>query len=222
MTSALSRLATLASHFAPSSTSPTPADNSPTPQRPLHSHQPPHIHQLSPTFFLWRAAQIEPSAPCIYHTNSLGQIIQRSYLETADRARGLAYFLRKNGFKRVGILASNTPAFLESIYGVGAAGAVNVAINYRLKPEDLEYIFEHAEVDSILVDREFVGLLEGFQRKFPRVRLIVDEDTDGVEGEYDRVVREGWEEDERAGAQGWQGLETQVPDEDALIALAYT
>ncbi|KAI6890295.1 acetyl-CoA synthetase-like protein [Hortaea werneckii] len=126
------------------------------------------------------------------------------------------------GFKRVGILASNTPAFLESIFGIGAAGAVNVAINYRLKPEDLEYIFEHAEVDSILVDREFVGLLAGFQKRFPRVRLIVDEDTDGVEGEYDRVVREGWAEDERCGAQGWEGLETQVPDEDGLIALAYT
>ncbi|KAI7613478.1 acetyl-CoA synthetase-like protein, partial [Hortaea werneckii] len=189
---------------------------------PRPTQQPPHIHQLSPTFFLWRAAQIEPSAPCIYHTNSLGQIVQRSYLETADRARGLAYFLRKKGFKRVGILASNTPAFLESIFGIGAAGAVNVAINYRLKPEDLEYIFEHAEVDSILVDREFVGLLAGFQKRFPRVRVIVDEDTDGVEGEYDRVVREGWEEDERAGAHGWEGLETQVPDEDALIALAYT
>ncbi|KAI7007884.1 acetyl-CoA synthetase-like protein [Hortaea werneckii] len=219
MPSALSRLATLASHFAPSSASPTPADNSPEP-RP--HQQPPHIHQLSPTFFLWRAAQIEPDAPCIYHTNARGHIVQRSYLETADRARGLAYFLRKKGFKRVGILASNTPAFLEAIFGIGAAGAVNVAINYRLKAEDLEYIFEHAEVDSILVDREFVGLLAGFQRKFPRVKLIVDEDTDGVEGEYNRVVREGWAEDERCGVSGWEGLETQVPDEDALIALAYT
>ncbi|KAI7461422.1 acetyl-CoA synthetase-like protein [Hortaea werneckii] len=220
MPSALSRLATLASHFAPSSASPTPADNSPEPRRP--SHQPPHIHQLSPTFFLWRAAQIEPDAPCIYHTNARGQIVQRSYGETASRARGLAYYLRKQNFKRVGILASNTPAFLESIFAIGAAGAVNVAINYRLKAEDLEYIFEHAEVDSILVDREFMGLLAGFQKTFPRVRLIVDEDTDGVEGEYDRVVREGWAEDERRGAQGWEGLETQVPDEDGLIALAYT
>ncbi|RMX73384.1 hypothetical protein D0869_13658 [Hortaea werneckii] len=218
MPSALSRLATLASHFAPSSASPTPADNSPDPP----PKQPTHIHQLSPTFFLWRAAQIEPDAPCIYHTNARGQIIRRSYLETADRARGLAYFLRQKGFKRVGILASNTPAFLEAIFGIGAAGAVNVAINYRLKAEDLEYIFEHAEVDSILVDREFVGLLAGFQKKFPSVRLIVDEDTDGVEGEYDRVVREGWAEDERCGASGWEGLETQVPNEDALIALAYT
>ena len=28
----------------------------------------------------------------------------------------------KHGFNRVGILAPNTPAFLESIYGIAAAG----------------------------------------------------------------------------------------------------
>lgn len=38
----------------------------------------------------------------------------------------MAYFLRKRGYKRVGILCPNTPAFLESIYGIAAAGALNV------------------------------------------------------------------------------------------------
>lgn len=55
--------------------------------------------------------------------------MQRTYQETADRARGLAYYLKKHGFKRVGILCTNTPAFLESIYGIGGAGAVNVGKN---------------------------------------------------------------------------------------------
>lgn len=54
------------------------------------------------------------------------QILRRTYQETADRARGLAYYLKKHGFKRVGILCTNTPAFFESIYGIGAAAAVNV------------------------------------------------------------------------------------------------
>lgn len=34
--------------------------------------------------------------------------------------------MKKRGFKRVGILCPNTPAFLESIFGIGAAGAVNI------------------------------------------------------------------------------------------------
>lgn len=60
------------------------------------------------------------------------KIIRRTYIETADRARGLAYYLKKHGFKRVGILCPNTPAFLESIFGIAAAGAVNVG--KALKP----------------------------------------------------------------------------------------
>lgn len=38
----------------------------------------------------------------------------------------MAYYLKKHGFKRVGILCPNTPAFLESIFGIAAAGAVNI------------------------------------------------------------------------------------------------
>lgn len=67
----------------------------------------------SPTYFLPRAAEIEPDAEAIYHVSVNGKVVRRSYGEFADRARGLAYFLLKSNFKRVGILAPNTPAFLE-------------------------------------------------------------------------------------------------------------
>lgn len=43
----------------------------------------------------------------------------------ADRARGLAYYVQKHCYKRVGILAPNTPAFLEAVYGIAAGGAIN-------------------------------------------------------------------------------------------------
>jgi acyl-CoA synthetase (AMP-forming)/AMP-acid ligase II len=135
---------------------------------------PPYIHQLSPTFFLERAASIEPNAEAMYHVTANGKVLRRSYQEFADRARGLAYYLVKNGLKRVGILAPNTPAFLEAIFGIAAAGGVHVGVNYRLKPDDIEYIFDFADVDSIIVDQEFVPLLEQFQSRHPNVRLIID------------------------------------------------
>jgi len=65
-------------------------------------------------------------ALAIYHVTANGKILRRTYEEVADRARGLAYYLKKHGFKRVGILATNTPAFLESLFGIAAAGAVSV------------------------------------------------------------------------------------------------
>lgn len=65
-------------------------------------------------------------AQAIHHITRNGKQLRRTYLEVADRSRGLAYYLKKQGYKRVGILAPNTPAFLESIYGIAAAGAINV------------------------------------------------------------------------------------------------
>lgn len=120
MSGPTSRLKNLLGHLgSPPSESPAGHD---------HSH---HIHQLSPTFFLERAAAIEPDAPAIYHVTANNKELRRSYSEFADRARGLAYYLLKHGYKRVGILATNTPAFLESIFAIPAAGGVIVPVNYR-------------------------------------------------------------------------------------------
>lgn len=74
------------------------------------------------------------------------QILRRTYQETADRARGLAYYLKKHGFKRVGILCTNTPAFFESIYGIGAAAAVNVGEHSSMPSnyQQLQVLTEHS------------------------------------------------------------------------------
>lgn len=171
-------------------------------------------------------------------------MLRRSYLETADRARGLAYFLKKHGFRKVGILAPNTPAFLESIFGIAAAGAINVgtipetrlacligahsviAVNYRLKEDDISYIFTHSDVEVIIADQEYVPLLGLLRPSRPDVRIIVDTDTDATEGElagpFDEAVLEGLIHDGETGAKGWSGLESQAASEDDIVALAYT
>jgi len=218
------RLKQLASQFI--SASPVPG---PPPIHPGDSHEYHHrhnFHTLSPTSFLWRAAQIEPHATAIYHKTANGKILRRSYEETADRARGLAYYIRKHGFKRVGILATNTPAFLEAIFGIAAAGAVNVAINYRLKPDDISYIFQHADVDVIIADFEFVNILDEYKKERPNVPILVDTDTDATEGElsgpFDDAVLEGLKYDIEIGNKGWADLLNQCPDEEEVFALAYT
>ncbi|KAH8653356.1 2-succinylbenzoate-CoA ligase [Xylariales sp. PMI_506] len=215
MSSATSRLKGLLGHLTSSTTTEY-----------VHSH---NIHQLSPTFFLERAAAIEPNATAIYHVTTNNQVLRRSYLEFADRARGLAYYLLKHGFKRVGILATNTPAFLESIFGVVAAGAVIVPVNYRLKPNDITYIFDFAEVDSIIVDHEFVDLLDDFKKSHPKVSFIVDTvslDTDATEGQlcgpFDEAVLEGLLYDTAQGAKGWAGLYSQCANEEDMLAIPFT
>ena len=133
-----SRLSRLTSQFLP--LSPTPESE--------YSHRH-NIHTLSPTSFLPRAAAVEPEvgrielffgerqliraqAEAIYHVTSNGKILRRTYEETAARAQGLAYYIRSHKYKRVGILCPNTPAFLESIFGIAAAGATNIGMLPRM------------------------------------------------------------------------------------------
>ncbi|KAH6661350.1 AMP-binding enzyme [Truncatella angustata] len=215
MSVATSRLKGLLGHLTSSAKTP-PAEYD-------HNH---HVHELSPTFFLERAAAIEPDAPAIYHVTSNNQILRRSYIEFADRARGLAYYLLKNRFKRVGILATNTPAFLESIFGVAAAGAVLVPVNYRLKPDDITYILDFAEVDSIIVDQEYISLLDEFKKAHPGVKIIIDTDTDATEGQlcgpFDETILEGLQYDKTQGNKGWVGLHSQCSNEDDMLAIPFT
>ncbi|KAI4716141.1 acetyl-CoA synthetase-like protein [Aureobasidium sp. EXF-10727] len=213
MPSAAGRLSALAAQFLPSPFSSRKVEVC-------------NNHQLSPTVFLPRAATIEPDAPAIYHVTANKKVLRRSYQEFADRARGLAYYLRRHGYKRVGILCPNTPAFLEAIFGIAAAGSVNVGVNYRLQSGDITYIFEHSEVDSIIVDAEFVPLLDDFRAAHPEVKIIVDTDTDATEGQlsgpFDEAVLEGLKYDTETGSRGWANLEHTTPDENSLLALAYT
>lgn len=223
-----SRLASLVSHILPSSIAPTDSKT--------------NFHTLSPTFFLPRAADIEPDAPAVYHENAQGKTIERTYQQVADRALGFAHYLKQKGYKRTGILCTNTPAFLEAIYGIGGAGGVNVAINYRLKADDITYIFTHADVDSILVDAEFLPLLNQFraQKSTAHIPFIVDTDLDGNSDTYtpssdappphsgstydtfDLAVCLGLSLDAKQGSQGWAALEHTAPNEESVFALAYT
>jgi len=103
---------------------------------------------------------------------------------------------------------------------------VNVAVNYRLKMDDITYIFEYAKVDSIIVDEEYEHLLDDFKKRNPKVPFIVDTDTDStsgaLSGPFDEAVLEGLKYDKEAGSKGWLGLKGQCEDEDDMIAIPFT
>ena len=101
-----------------------------------------------------------------------------------------------------------------------------VAINYRLKPDDIAYIFDHGDAEAIIVDKELVPLLDRYRESHPSTPLLVDDDTDATSGElsgpFDQAVLEGLKYDIELGSKGWDALETQVENEESVIALAYT
>ena len=99
-----------------------------------------------------------------------------TYRELHDRVHRLANALRDAGVvpgDRVAVLAPNSPALLESHFGVPLAGAVLVAINTRLSSEEIEYIIRDAGARALIVDVELAPLVEPFARTLDHLRTIV-------------------------------------------------
>ena len=100
------------------------------------------------------------------------------------------------------------------------------AVNYRLKPDDIAYILDHAGVEAVLVDAALAPLLDAYRAAHASVPVVVDADNDPATGDpagaYEDAVREGQRFDAAQGARGWAGLATAPADETDVIALAYT
>jgi long-subunit acyl-CoA synthetase (AMP-forming) len=98
----------------------------------------------------------------------------------------------------------------------------SISLHMRVCPpreRERDEALMRSEVDLVIVDREFLHLLDGFDL---RVRRIVDDDSDGLSGEFDAAIRQGLEWDAQHGSRGWEGLHTEAEDEEDVIALAYT
>ena len=89
--------------------------------------------------------------------------LRRSYAEFYARSRQLASALSRTGIGRgdtVSALLANTPAMLECHYGVPMCGAVLHSINTRLDAAIIAFQLDHAMARVVIVDREFMGLMQ--------------------------------------------------------------
>src|SRR6185436_5407576 len=66
---------------------------------------------------------------------------------------------------------------LECFFAVPMMGAVLHTVNVRISPEQVLYTINHAEDDVILVNAEFLPLLEAIRAKIrPGVKLVLIND----------------------------------------------
>lgn len=136
--------------------------------------QPTHYHDLNPTYFLQRAALIEPNARAIVHKARNGRIESFTYQQMERRVAALANFFQKHQLKRVAILGPNTPAHLETMFAGVASGGIIMGLNYRLKKREIEYMLDLGQADVVIVDEEFAHLVDANRRT-----VIVDKDAAG-------------------------------------------
>ncbi|MDS0284119.1 long-chain-fatty-acid--CoA ligase [Haloarcula onubensis] len=110
-----------------------------------------------------------------------------SYDEFGARADGFAAALAARGIgkgDRVAVLDPNTHYHLEAAYGIVQLGAVHTPLNYRLVPDDFEYILTDAGVDAIYADYEHAEKIEAVREAVP-TETFVTNDADAVDGDWE-------------------------------------
>jgi len=113
---------------------------------------------LTPLSHIARAGEVFKADSALSYGN-----VQRSWAEITTRCAQLATALLDRGVKRgdvVSTLIPNVPASVEAHFAVPMAGAVLNAINTRLDDTTITYILDHADSKVLLVDSQFVDLVE--------------------------------------------------------------
>lgn len=84
-----------------------------------------------------------------------------SYAELDRRARALAAGLQAQGLhgERIVIASENQPAYVETLFGIWAAGAVAVPINAKLHAREMRQIVEDADALLVFVSAALAGSL---------------------------------------------------------------
>jgi fatty-acyl-CoA synthase len=134
------------------------------------------------------------------------------FLERCDRWSAALQSLGVRQGDRVAYIAPNTHAHLEGYYAVPQIGAVLVPVNYRLLPDDFEYIINHSGAKIVCAHADHIEAVQSIRAKLPNVTHFV-----ALEG----------------GAPGWLDYETTLaahaPDfapadiaENDLITINYT
>jgi fatty-acyl-CoA synthase len=128
--------------------------------------------------------------------------VRHTYTEFNARVSKLANALTALGVKpgdTVAVMDWDSHRYLECFFAVPMMGAVLHTINIRLPPEQLIYTINHAEDDVILVNQEFLPMLEAVKDRFETVKKIVLlTDESGpvqtaltLDGEYEALLAAG-------------------------------
>src|ERR1700752_4674304 len=103
-----------------------------------------------------------------------------TYIEIRERIGRLASDFRMGGVlpgDTVGVLDWDSNRFFEAFFAIPMMGAVLQTVNVRLSSEQVAYTIDHAGASTLLVNDEFIGLVEGLKAQLPKVkRLIVMSD----------------------------------------------
>ena len=105
-----------------------------------------------------------------------GDFKRQTYRDLGERISRLASGLAGLGVRRgdtVAVMDWDSHRYLECFFAIPMMGAVLHTVNIRLSPEQILYTINHAEDDVILINTEFLPVLEAIRDRIEPVKKLV-------------------------------------------------
>lgn len=165
---------------------------------------------LSPMEFAQRARRLYPNKEAVVEGD-----IRFTYAQFLERTDRWSFSLQQLGVKpgdRVAYIAPNTYSHLEGYYAVPQIGAVLVPINYRLLPEDFEYILNHCGASTVCVHPDYIDAIDGIRERLTSVKHFVALSDS----------KNGWLDYEQRLSEASSEFDQVSIDENDLLTINYT
>jgi len=164
---------------------------------------------------LRRRAHLAPNTEALVESATGRRL---TYRELNARANCVANGLRGIGVgegDRVALLLMNGAEFVESFYAVGKIGAVNVPLNWRLVPDELEFILADAGATVLVYGAEFAMATAELQSRGDATAIEhwIQAGGDAADGAVDYDDWLGAQSDTEPELAGW---------DDDLLFIMYT
>jgi acyl-CoA synthetase (AMP-forming)/AMP-acid ligase II len=107
-----------------------------------------------------------------------------TFSEMQTRVNKMAQALQSLGVgkgQNVGIMAVNSTKFVELYYATAAVGATFVPLNFRAKPEELQYMCDASDVNVLFVSERYFPLYQEIKGNLPKIKHLftLDFSADG-------------------------------------------
>ena len=126
---------------------------------------------LTPMEFAQRARRLYADREAVVDGDK--RFTYAQFLERCDRWSSALQSLGVGQGDRVVYIAPNTHSHLESYYAVPQIGAVLVPVNFRLLPDDFEYVINHCGAKVVCVHSDYIEAIDSIRNQLKDVRHFV-------------------------------------------------
>ncbi|QTA82225.1 Long-chain fatty acid-CoA ligase [Desulfonema limicola] len=125
------------------------------------------------------------NTPLIYSPDQ--EIVYRDKLRYTYRDLNVRIQRLANGLETMGVKTGDTVAvfdydsnrFLEAFFAIPMMGSVLQMVNWRLSAEQIIYTINHAEAKAVIINSDFLPIMENIREKLTTVKTVIVIPEDG-------------------------------------------